>query len=46
MHREGECLEVDEIRKEIDDEFSLDIRNECFHESAEIEKELENDERK
>ena len=45
MHQEEECLEAEEIRKEIEVEFSLDVRNEHFDESEEIEKQLKHDDR-
>ena len=38
LHEEEEYLEVVDIRKDIDEEFLLDIRNEYFNESKEIEK--------
>ena len=37
MNQEKECLEAEETRKEIDEEFSLDTRDECFDESEEEE---------
>ena len=45
MHQEEWCLEVEDIRKDIDDEFALYVRNEYFDEREEIEKELEHNER-
>ena len=37
MHQEEEYLEVEEMKKEIDKEFALDIRDEHFDESKEEE---------
>ena len=44
MHQEEQCLESEETRKDINDEFALDMRNEYFDDSEEIEKWLECDE--
>ena len=41
-----EHLETEDIRKEIDDEFSLDIINEYFERGEEIEKILDHDKSK
>ena len=35
MNQEEACLEVEGVREEIDDEFALDARDECFEESEE-----------
>ena len=32
VNQEEECLEVENTRKKIDDEFELDVREECFEE--------------
>ena len=45
MWKEEDDLEEEEIRKYIDDEFALDVRNKNFDESEAIEKEEEHDER-
>ena len=33
VNQEEECLEVENTRKKIDDEFELDVRDECFDKS-------------
>ena len=43
MNQEEECLEAEDIRKEVDRAFSLDIRDECL---AESEEDSESEERK
>ena len=45
MNQEEEHLEVEDTRKEIDDEFELDIRHECLDESGEEESEHEESEK-
>ena len=43
LHEDEECLEVVDTRKGIDEEFVLDIRNDHFNGSEEIEKEPRHD---
>ena len=38
IHQEEEDLEEEDIKKDVDDKFALDIKNECFGENEVIQK--------